>query len=536
MPRFPARFLLAALIAALTVDLFFWKQPFGINFPLWVLIILIGLVVLLISEKARPAWINLALVLPILGLAASAFTRRESMTLFITTALALLGLLLLAATTRNGNWVVFRMWDHLKALVLAWWDGITRGPDLFRSAPPTEGDAPVKQPSALKRTWRAVRPVLIGLVLAMPLVTILAALLASADPIFSDQLTGLLKIFDLKRLPEYIFRFIYVIMLAYLFSGIYLGAVLPDRNMARPDPQQPWMKPFLGHIEGNIVLLCVDLLFAFFVALQFRYFFGGASNINVTGYTFSEYAVRGFNELVTVAVISLLTYLGLATIAKRESPAQRNTFSLLAVLLLALVMVILLSAWYRLGLYEQAYGFTRLRTYTHIFIPWLGVLLAAAILLEVFKRRGHFALALLVVIVGFGLTFPILNVDEFIAHKNLDRAARGLELDGEYLKELTNDAVPALLSAYNDPSASQLIKDTLGPDLACRSSRIAAEDQQPWQGYNLSDARAARLLNASAASLNQFTVRYNEKGYPIWEVMVNNQWQNCDRQYDDYID
>lgn len=531
MPRYPARFLLAALITAWTVDIFFWMKPVGINVLIWVIVVLAGLAALLIFEKVRPAWVNLALVIPILGLAATAFTRREELTVFIGVALSLLGLVLLAATTRTGNWVFYRMGDFIKAYALTWWAGVTRQAAVFKRPAPVEG-APA--PSAGKRLLRNVGPVLIGLALALPLVAILSALLASADPIFSDRLSEFFKLFDLQRLPEYIFRGFYVLMLAYVFTGVYLHAVLPARDEARPDPQQAWMKPFLGFTEGNVVLICVDALFAVFVILQFQYFFGGSSNINVSGYTFSEYAVRGFNELVWVAVISLLTYLGLATLAKRQGTGQRRTFSVLSILLLGLVLVILVSAWYRLGLYEQAYGFTRLRTYTHIFIPWLGGLLAVTILLELFNRRGRFALALLAVMVGFGLSFPILNVDAFIARQNLGRAARGLELDSFYLKQLSTDAVPVLLAEYTAAETSAEVKAALGAELACRAAMTAAEEPRPWQGYNLSESRASRLLAENAAGWSTVSVRHNPDTYPEWEVQVDGEWQNC--AYEGFMD
>ena len=51
------------------------------------------------------------------------------------------------------------------------------------------------------------------------------------------------------------------------------------------------------------VLAALDLLFLLFVALQARWLFGGAGVIEATtGLTVSEYARRGFFELVTAAV------------------------------------------------------------------------------------------------------------------------------------------------------------------------------------------------------------------------------------------
>ena len=141
------------------------------------------------------------------------------------------------------------------------------------------------------------------------------------------------------------------------------------------------MPPFLGFTEATVVLGAVNLLFISFVFIQFQYFFGGQTNISVEGYTYAEYARKGFGELVAVAFFSLLLFLRLSAVVKRENVIQRWTLSGLGLLLVALVGVMLYSAFQRLVLYEAAYGFTRLRAYTHVFMIWLGVLLAILVVL-----------------------------------------------------------------------------------------------------------------------------------------------------------
>ena len=62
----------------------------------------------------------------------------------------------------------------------------------------------------------------------------------------------------------------------------------------------------LGIVETATVLSLLDLLFAAFVAVQFRYFFGGKANIpNGRGFEYAEYARHGFFELVWVSVLVL---------------------------------------------------------------------------------------------------------------------------------------------------------------------------------------------------------------------------------------
>ena len=55
-------------------------------------------------------------------------------------------------------------------------------------------------------------------------------------------------------------------------------------------------------VDAAVVLLaCVDLLFAAFVALQIGYLFGGRDTMDAAGLPYSAYARRGFFELIGAA-------------------------------------------------------------------------------------------------------------------------------------------------------------------------------------------------------------------------------------------
>ncbi len=181
--------------------------------------------------------------------------------------------------------------------------------------------------------------------MALPIVIMLGAILASADPIFSDTLRD---IFDLENLPEYLFRFTYIIIGAYFILGLLLHAILPNKTAEKPETHKASMKPFLGWTECAIVLGAVNILFILFVVIQMKYLFGGTANITAAGYTYSEYARRGFGELVAVAVISLALYLVMNTITKRESKGSFIGFTVLSVLMMANVLVMLASSLQRL--------------------------------------------------------------------------------------------------------------------------------------------------------------------------------------------
>ena len=189
----------------------------------------------------------------------------------------------------------------------------------------------------------------------------------------------------------------------------------------------------------------VAALFATFVFIQFQYFFGGQANIQIDGYTYSEYARRGFGELVTVAFFSLLLILIASGITRRETETQRRVFSGLGIGIVALVLVMLVSAFQRLVLYEAAYGFSRLRTYTHVFMLWLAAVTGCGGRTGNPASRAPFALAALIASLGFALSLGIMNVDGFIVRQNVDRAVQGEAFDASYLTGLSTDAFPRWL-------------------------------------------------------------------------------------------
>jgi hypothetical protein len=136
----------------------------------------------------------------------------------------------------------------------------------------------------------------------------------------------------------------------------------------------------------------------------------------------------------------------LAGWAQRQGRSRRLAFQGASAALVLLVGVMLASAFVRLQLYEQAYGFTRLRTYTHAAILWMGVLFVAFLALLFAERLRGFALAFVVACLGFSATLAAINVDEFIVRHNVERQVAGEELDLPYLFQLTDDAIPELVA------------------------------------------------------------------------------------------
>ncbi|MCE1255568.1 MAG: DUF4173 domain-containing protein, partial [Anaerolineae bacterium] len=439
---------------------------------------------------------------------------QEPLVIFLNFCVTLGAMLLMALTLRSGLWLRFGLIDMIAQTFEMGINMLIGGSNLLASLKQAETaveGAPKWKP------WAVVR----GILLAFPLVFVLAMLLASADPIFSKMLN---EILNLEQWVEYALRGVYIIILAYLLMGIYVYIVQHSNKDKLIGVEKTWPAPFLGFTEAAIILGAVDVLFAVFVGVQFRYFFGGQANIHLDGFTYAEYARRGFGELVAVAVLSLLLFQGLSTITNRTQVNTRRIFSGMGISLVVLVSIILVSAFQRLLLYESVYGFSRMRTYPHVFMIWLGLLLLATIVLEVIQRQRLFALTTLFAVVGFAATLNLMNVDDYIVRRNVTQMAQGTTLDVSYLSGLSDDAVPALFESYFTVKETA-VKDALGANLACRYAVSQTRPVMDWQSFNWSKVQARTLFEAHSGELAAYPVSKPADGF--WQVKVHGVAQDC---------
>jgi hypothetical protein len=510
-----------ALLAAISFDLMFWKKPGGINFFIFTTVAVLGILIPLWLEKVQIPWTSTLIPVPAGFFSLMTFIRAEPLTNLINGLIVAGTLIVFTVTLRNGTWPELNLQDYIAQFLKFFLNSIIGGVLYFiqakkdKTAGSPAGQTTDAGPPASTETGKRkikVSPFVRGILLALPILFILTLLLASADPVFANRITGLFDWLSFDNLAEFLFRLTYVVIIAYvLLSAYYYGSTL-SAKWEKGHHTKPVLQPFLGTIESSVVLGAVCLLFLAFVIIQFTYLFGGQENISVEGFTYAEYARRGFFELLAVALISLVLFYGLSLWTKRETKSQRVTFSGLGLLLMALVCVILLSAFTRLSLYEAAYGFTRLRTLTHIFTVWTGLVLVVTVVLEVSRKLDKLAFFLILLICCFGLTVNFFNIDQFIVQQNITRALEIEDtsahetLDAGYLTTLSNDAIPQLAAYFNDPVIPETIHDNLGAVLACRLAILDETDRTPLTSWHFSREKAIQLLNDQEALKNRYPV------------------------------
>ncbi|HEU4888997.1 MAG TPA: DUF4173 domain-containing protein, partial [Thermoanaerobaculia bacterium] len=307
-----------------------------------------------------------------------------------------------------------------------------------------------------------------GTLIALPALLIFGSLLIAADDTFARVLRELV-VFDIGETLAHLVMIaaIGAICAGFLRSLVFSG---PLPHAERPDVLT------LPAAETNFALGLVNLLFALFVGVQFRYFFGSAPD------ELAQYARRGFFELVWVVALVVPMLLLLEWLIDKEHGLK--LFRILAAVQVALVFVIGASALHRMDLYRDAFGLTRLRFFTTAFMIWLGALLIWFVGTVLTGRRHRFAIGALATGMIVVVVLHAVNPDRIIVKTNVERARGGQRpFDASYAMRLSADAVPAILKN----------EDVVGP-LVIR--RFAHRRNYPmgWRTWNWSRAQARELV------------------------------------------
>ena len=380
-----------------------------------------------------------------------------------------------------------------------------------------------------------------AVLLALPLLALFGMLLGAADQIFSEQLKGLFGWLTTASLEDLLIQVALISILAYGLFGA-LRFALTQTKPVTLEPDRPMFKPFLGLTEASVVLILINLMFAAFLVVQVRYFFAGEAAIHPNGFTYAEYARRGFFELVAVGCLTWAVHYVLSAVTRRETGGQRAVFSILTSLLVLQVGVILVSAFQRLSLYEQAYGFTQDRLVAHVFMIFLGLILLASLVMEWTRQFRRTALVLLLAFMGFGFTLAGINVDRTIARWNIAAAQSNGKLDARYLvHNVTADAEPALFDGFASGVSAPKLEETLGKVLACRAEKPARwlPENGAWLGYHQPEANAEALFAVNAQALSHYPIlvyEESDKGYnegvTDYGVEIDGEWITCRTEYE----
>jgi hypothetical protein len=427
------RVLADALLLGIVGDALLRVSSWGANFTLWSL----GIVAAVLTLARRrhetlPASAWIAAPAAVLGLM---FIWRDSAELAVYNALALAATLALLSMSLTRGPAFSVVGSRVRDLV----EGAVRlgiG-TVFGMLPLVFSDVSFRDVANNGTKTRIVAGVRAALI-AIPLLLLFGGLFASADPVFARIAADVFQV-DAELIASHLALFG---VISWLVGGFLRATIIgPIRGL--PTLRVP--EGALGLTEVSVALGSLVLLFAAFVAVQLRYFFGGDALVQVTaGLSYADYARRGFFELVAVSALVLPVLLSANVLLRRENRAAEQVYRSLSFTLLGLLGIIMYSAVARMRLYQGMYGYSIDRLYATVFMAWLAVVFAWFAVTVLRGREKRFLAGVVASAWGFLAALNVGNPAAFVARANIARAAQGKELDVRYLANLGADAAPAL--------------------------------------------------------------------------------------------
>ena len=303
----------------------------------------------------------------------------------------------------------------------------------------------VKDAAGNSKASGNIKYVLLGLLMTIPVTFIVTALLVSADKGMENIINGIFTNAFSEKAFELFLRFIVSIPCGlYLYGMLYANCKRDKLNVLNA----ALCEFRIGNAKTipNMVLYTavtpIILLYIVFFFTQASYFLSAFSGNLPDGYSYSEYARRGFFELCGVTIINLLIITFISFLSQksgRNKPAALKFYTLTLSFSTIILIAVAIS---KMVMYISEYGLTRLRFYTMWFM-----LLCAFMFVLIIVKQFKFEMKFSAWFAGiFTVMFALLcfcSPDYVIAKYNIEMYKAGYleDLDMSMIYDMSDDGI-----------------------------------------------------------------------------------------------
>lgn len=393
-----------------------------------------------------------------------------------------------------------------------------------------------KTPKSVSSLFRGSNPrvkkaskALLGVVCALPILCVVAALLIRSDAAFEGLMQRMFG--DAGRVAGQ--------------TAVTLCLFPPLLSLGFSVKKEPLNESAFGKHKGvdtgflAAFLGLLDVCYAAYLFSQLAYFFSAFSGILPEGFafTYADYARRGFFELCGIAAVNLAALYGMLLLSRKTDGKLPLVLRALGTFTDLFTLVLICTAAAKLALYIRQFGMTVQRLnaaaamlcmaatflvlLVRFFAPRVRVLPVAAV-----------TAAVLILVLGIG------NVHAFCARYNYEAYATGsLEtIDTAYLRRLGDEGIPYLVRLTKDKNPG-IRKNACGQLCLAIEERydgeteyVTAAPRTDWEylipdskkitspaAWSIPRARAYAALDALLVVEPDFTRDHAEERQTAWE-------------------
>lgn len=342
-----------------------------------------------------------------------------------------------------------------------------------------------------KKNTKVVKQIVRAVLISIPLVIVILALLMSADTVFADMFKQIdewiEKILNYEFFTTLIFRIIIIIIVFFYIVSFIINFIKFNNEENESGYNKKEIK--IEAITINTILTILNIIYLIFSIIQVSYLF---TKIGVTeDFNYAEYARQGFFQLMIVSFINFVIII-ITSINKTNTAIKYTKF--MNILLAIFTIVMIISSFVRMNMYETEFGYTFLRLMVYIILI-TELLMIIPTIIYICNKKINLLKSYIIIATTMYLVVNFINIDKIIASKNIDRYLANTnerEIDFYYLKEnLSIDAVPEILNLYENVDNIYLKRQI--NNYLYREYKDLKEERS-WQEFNISKHRAEKLL------------------------------------------
>ena len=332
-----------------------------------------------------------------------------------------------------------------------------------------------------------------GIAVSIPILIVIVALLCAADNVFAE---GTYHLFDTmirngRNLIHLDFWFTLVVKLLTICAlTIYFISFMINllSKKAWNTKEEKEIKVQIETTILNTVVTILNVIYIIFCKIQITNLFAKIATNGIIDY--ANYAREGFFQLMAVTIINFIIIIVTTKNTNQSSTLQIYYRKIMNFVLLIATAIILGSAFIRMNLYGEEYGYTFLRILVYFALITESILLFPTmiyIIKDTFMPwKSYFVIVtIMYVIMNFS------NINGIIARKNINRYLNdGKKIDITYLTKTKTDGIEEVLKLYDiieEPNSKYLLRkylETIKENLEEKES-IVEWNYSTWKARNL---------------------------------------------------
>ena len=414
------KILIGALFLSLWQSLLFWKQDLGISILLFTIpIIWITTKLLKGNIKNKKA---LLISIPIIVLSSTYFIF-DNLTFYLINIVLIPILYLIMVIWAISD---FQIKSIIYKIILMIFEPLNYIGDVIRAVlkefNPKEKDEQIGEKKEKNNIFKAV--CFTGII-----ALIVIGLLCSADNEFAKIFSTIFKDINIFNVSELTGRIIIIIIAFFYFAGFFMNMLDKENGLKEFEKDEKAEKKESYTIRMMITVL--NLVYLVFCFTQIKVLFT-EQNIK-----YSEFARKGFFQLMIVSLINIVMILKANNKNLRENEKQDKYKKTMCIVMVIFTLVIIISAFARMTLYQQNYGYTRLRVLVDLTLITEIILLIPTII-YILKNKIDLIKTYFVIIITMYCLVNFINIDKIIMKNNFNRYKETGYIDLNYIMEMNN--------------------------------------------------------------------------------------------------